>query len=158
MLSKQTNTRLKTCSSNITKQQSRIKEAEDRVKSGTSWDVIGINSTLNAVKEKTEAEAKMYYKALDAHLESVVENMPSHEVSILETGISNLKKTVNERILDTERSALDLRLIMQKHEEEMRAKQEQKFPDNMSRRAGAVKKHFKPTEALMPEKLAQDVK
>ena len=47
---------------------------------------------------------------------------------------------------------------MDQQEEESRAQQELQLQDNMSRRAGVEKKHFKPTVALMPEKLNKDVK
>ena len=39
-LSKQTNARLKSCAGNIAKHHLKIKEAEERINSGASWDVI----------------------------------------------------------------------------------------------------------------------
>ena len=122
------------------------------------WDVIGINLTLQLVKEKADAEANKYYEALDAFLESMADRTPPEELAAIENGISELKMGIDERITDMEKSSSDLCRIMNKHEEESRAKQERQLQDSMSRRAGAVKKHFKPTVALMPEKLNKDVK
>ena len=121
-------------------------------------DVIGINLMLKSVKEKADAEANKYYEALDAFLESVVDGSPQQDLAAMENGISELKMGIDERIIEMEKSSSDLRRIMNKHEEESRAKQEQQLQDSMSRRARAIKKHFKPTEALMPEKLHKEVK
>ena len=115
MLSKQTNARLKSCAGNIAKHQSKIKEAQERINSGASWDVIGINLTLQSAKEKADAEANKYYEALDTFLEGVVDKTTPEKLVAIENGISKLKMGINVRILDMEKSSLDLRRIMSKH-------------------------------------------
>ena len=109
MLSKQTNSRLRSCTGNTTKQQSKIKEAEDRVNSGASWDEIGINLTLQSVKEKADAEANKYYEALDAFLESVADKSTQEELAVIENGISVMKMGIDERIIAMEKASSDLR-------------------------------------------------
>ena len=95
---------------------------------------------------------------MDAFLESVADKSTPEELAVIENGISEMKMGIDERIMAMEKSSLDLRRTMSKHEADKRALQEQQLQDNISRRTGAVKKHFKPTVALMPEKLNKDVK
>ena len=112
MFTKQTNTKLKTCVRNITKQQARIQEAQERVHSGSSWDVIGINLTLKSVKKKVDAEANKYYEALDAFLESMVEGTPQQDLIAMEDGISELKRGINKGIIEMVKLSSDLRLFI----------------------------------------------
>ena len=80
------------------------------------------------------------------------------ELAVIENGISVMKMGIDERIIAMEKVSSDLCRTMSRQEAEKRAKQEQELQDNISQRTGAVKKHFKPTVALMPEKLNKDVK
>ena len=69
---------------------------------GASWDPIGINLTLQSVKEKVDAEANKYYEALDAFVESVVDKTTPEEFITVENKISELKIGIDERIPEEE--------------------------------------------------------
>ena len=84
--------------------------------------------------------------------------MPPQELAVLEAGIVDMKQKVDNKLVRTERAASSLHLEAEDLENRRKSEVEKELHNKIRSQTGPVKKEWKPSNALQPEKLQSDVK